>query len=318
MAKACTKIFHSSSSSSPDRSSQLDSLLREEGYLPGRTLGAGAYAKVKEACHVQKKCMVALKIIDLSKAPDNLMKKFLPRELDSLREIDHPNVLRMLSSLHLPSQHLVLVTELAENGDLLDYINKNRRLSEEKARDIFIDLINGMDYLHGRGIMHRDLKCENLLLGKENNLVIADLGFVTKESGRLSTYCGSIAYVAPEVLRKQPYFGKPADVWSMGVILYAMLYGKLPFKESDLVTKGAKVMSCIDYNTRQPLSEEVLHFLQHLLAYEPESRLSTSQMLSHSWILGSKASQSSITSGGSTVDSQDSLSLSRNRKPGHL
>ena len=318
MAKPTTKIFHSSSSSSQDRASKLDSLLRDEGYLPGHTLGAGAYAKVKEAYHTQRKTLVALKIIDLIKAPENLMNKFLPRELDALRQIDHPNVIHMLYSIQLPTQHLVIVTQLAENGDLLDYINKHRRLSDDRARDLFIDLIHGMKYLHGRGVVHRDLKCENLLLGKDNSLIIADLGFVTREAGKLSTYCGSIAYVSPEVLRKQPYYGKPADVWSMGVILYAMLFGKLPFKESDLVSKGAKVMSCIDYTTRHILTEFAIHFLHQVLVFEPDLRLSVSQMPSHQWILLKKASQTSIGSGAteSSSNSQESLSLSRNRKPG--
>ena len=318
MAKPATKIFRSPSSSSQDRSNKLDSLLRDEGYLPGHTLGSGAYAKVKEAFHTQRKALVALKIIDLIKAPENLTNKFLPRELDALRQIDHPNVIHMLYSLQLPTQHLVIVTQLAENGDLLDYINKHRRLSEDRARDLFIDLIHGMKYLHGRGIVHRDLKCENLLLGKDNSLIIADLGFVTRETGKLSTYCGSIAYVSPEVLRKQPYHGKPADVWSMGVILYAMLYGKLPFKESDLVSKGAKIMSCIDYSTRHVLTESAALFLHQLLVYEPDLRLSVSQMLSHQWIQMKKVSQTSIGSGtmDSRSNSHESLSLSTNRKPG--
>ncbi|KAI6654882.1 Testis-specific serine/threonine-protein kinase 1 [Oopsacas minuta] len=317
MSKPSTKIFYSSSSSSQDRSSKLESLLRDEGYLPGNTLGSGAYAKVKEACHTKEKTMVALKIIDLIKAPENLMNKFLPRELDALRHIDHPNVIRMISSLQFSTQHLVIVTELAENGDLLDYINKHRRLSEDRSLDIFIDFINGMKYLHGRDIVHRDLKCENLLLDKNNKLMIADLGFVTREMGRLSTYCGSIAYVSPEVLRKQPYYGKPADVWSMGVILYAMLYGKLPFKESDLVSKGAKVMTGIDYTTRHLLSEYTILFLRQLLVYDPDGRLTVNQMLSHQWIVLKKVNQTSISSSESNgPNSEESLYLSRNRKPG--
>lgn len=315
-----TKIFHSSSTSSQDRSSKLESLLREEGYLPGATLGSGAYAKVKEAFHTQKKTMIALKIIDLIKAPENLMNKFLPRELDALRVIDHPNVIHMFSTMQFPTQHLVIVTELAENGDLLDYINKHRKLSEDRARSIFIDFINGIKYLHENEIVHRDLKCENLLLGKDYKLMIADLGFVTREMGRLSTYCGSIAYVSPEVLRKQPYYGKPADVWSMGIILYAMLFGKLPFKEPDLVSKGAKIMSFIDYTNRHHLTEPSILFLRQILTYEPDARLTVHTMLSQQWItLKNERSQTSINSSDSSGPClEDNLYSVRNKKPGSM
>ena len=315
-----TKIFHSSSTSSQDRSSKLESLLREEGYLPGTTLGSGAYAKVKEAFHTQKKTMVALKIIDLIKAPENLMNKFLPRELDALRVIDHPNVIHMFSTMQFPTQHLVIVTEVAENGDLLDHINKYRKLSEDRSRSIFVDFINGMKYLHENEIVHRDLKCENLLLGKNYKLMIADLGFVTREMGRLTTYCGSIAYVSPEVLRKQPYHGKPADVWSMGIILYAMLFGKLPFKEPDLVSKGAKMMSFIDYTTRHHLTESSILFLRQILNYEPDARLTVHQMVSQQWIaLSNEKSQTSISgSESSGPSSEDNLYSVRNKKPGSM
>lgn len=130
--------------------------------------------------------------------------------------------------------------QCADNGDLLNYIQKNGVIPEARTRAWVQQMMDGLCYMHNLNICHRDLKCENLLITKNNNIKIADLGFaryvVSAEGKReLShTYCGSAAYAAPEVIKGTPYNPKMSDVWSMGVIIYIMVNASMPFDDSNL------------------------------------------------------------------------------------
>ncbi len=256
--------------------------LRPHGYILGKTLGSGAYGKVKVAQCLTTNKQVAVKMISKKSAPKDYFTKFLPREVDVLKSVEHENVVSLHKVIET-DDHTYLVMDMAENGDLLDYINSRRYLSEHMARSFFTDLVNGMDKCHKMNVVHRDLKCENLLLDSQLRLKIADFGFARKHTGKnLETYCGSFAYAAPQVILGDPYHGEKADIWSMGVILYAMVVGRLPFKDTDVKTMLSEIASRIVFPSR--VSEEFKDLIKKILKFNPDDRLSLESIKAHPWM----------------------------------
>lgn len=185
----------------------VTALLERYGYQLGEILGKGSYAVVRKANSKRHKKIVAIKIICKKKAPDDFLTKFLPREIKILKKIRHAHVIPLIEVIE-SNTRMYIITEIAENGDLLEYIRRNGAIPEAKARDMFRQLIAGVYYIHKLDIVHRDLKCENLLLGKDLNLIISDFGFardnLTTATGKRKlshTYCGSYAYAPPEILK---------------------------------------------------------------------------------------------------------------------
>ncbi|XP_054770468.2 testis-specific serine/threonine-protein kinase 4-like [Lytechinus pictus] len=231
---------------SEKNSSKLDgkdkgqSVLESHGFTVHETVGHGSYAAVKCAFSNKHKCKVAIKVVSKRKAPEDYLVKFLPREIQVVKLLKHPNLICFLQSIETTSR-VYLIMELADNGDLLDYIKANGACPEEQTGMWFHQLVEGMEYCHNLGVVHRDLKCENLLLNKHNMLKITDFGFARSkmkpsEPGKTilsETYCGSYAYAPPEILRGIPYCPMLGDIWSMGVILYTMLYGRLPYDDTN-------------------------------------------------------------------------------------
>ncbi|KAF6200843.1 hypothetical protein GE061_005290 [Apolygus lucorum] len=216
--------------------------LEERGYALSEKIGSGSYANVYIAHYTdpvnRKKLDLACKLCDRSAAPPDVVKKFLPREIEVLTTLNHPYVIQLHSILQ---QHdkMYIFMRYAENGDLLEWIRRHGVLKEQHAKIWFRQLVMGLDYLHSREIVHRDLKCENVLLTKRNNIKIADFGFArfcVEDGKRIlsTTFCGSAAYAAPEVVSASPYNPKIADVWSLGIILFIMLNGTMPFDDSNL------------------------------------------------------------------------------------
>lgn len=257
--------------------------LHQHGYILGRTLGTGAYAKVKKAIDLNNHGRrVAIKIVNKKKAPRDVVQKFLPREVRTLRMIMHDNVIKCYDVIDTDDA-LYIVMEIADGGDVLDYINKRTRLTESVARLLFHDLLCGVEHCHTMSIVHRDLKCENLLLSGQMILKISDFGFARELDGKnLETYCGSYAYAAPEVILGQPYIGEPADIWSMGVILYAMVVGRLPFKDNDVKT----LLSEISHHITLPsyLTDDIKDLIVRMLTYNPTERATIAQIRCHTWM----------------------------------
>lgn len=183
-------------------------LLAQYGYGLGEQLGKGSYAIVRGATSKKHKRRVAIKIISKKKAPEDYLTKFLPREIQVLKRLRHPNCVSLLEAIETNTR-IYLIMNLAENGDLLEYIRERGPMPDDDARRYFRHLITAIEYFHSLGIVHRDLKCENLLLDINYNIVVSDFGFargqmVNPETGkrRLSqTFCGSYAYAPPEILR---------------------------------------------------------------------------------------------------------------------
>lgn len=257
--------------------------LHQHGYILGRTLGNGAYAKVKKAIDLNNHGRrVAIKIVNKRKAPRDVVTKFLPREIKTLQTVVHENVIKCYDVIDTDDA-LYIVMEIADGGDVLDYINKRTRLTESVARLLFYDLLCGVEKCHTMSIVHRDLKCENLLLSGKMVLKISDFGFARELDGRnLETYCGSYAYAAPEVILGQPYVGEPADIWSMGVILYAMVVGRLPFKDNDVKTLLSEISNHITMPSY--LTVEIKDLIVRMLTYNPHERATVADIKCHNWM----------------------------------
>ena len=200
-----------SASAKPTQQTAFDSaaaLLAQYGYALGEQLGKGSYAIVRSANSKKHKRRVAIKIVSKKKAPEDYLTKFLPREIQVMKRLRHGGCISLLEAIETNTR-IYLIMNLAENGDLLEYIRERGPMPDDDARRFFRQLINATEYFHSLGIVHRDLKCENLLLDINYNVVVSDFGFargqmIIPETGkrRLSqTFCGSYAYAPPEILR---------------------------------------------------------------------------------------------------------------------
>lgn len=259
------------------------------GYILDKTIGSGAYAKVKEGRSIKDDCSVAVKIINREKAGEDVIEKFTKREIEIMRSLEHPNVVST-HEVVMNEKFIFIVMDLAEVGDLLDFVIARQYLNEEMAQHFFYDLVAGMQYIHTNGYAHRDLKCENLLIDKNYNLKISDFGFSTQISHRrCDTYCGSLAYAAPEVIDGKPYIAVFSDIWSMGVVLYAMVIGKLPFTETELTTKKGSD-KVLNLNFPHVISDECVSILYSILESCPAQRIQLDKIQQHRWMVRKKSS----------------------------
>ncbi|XP_024893543.1 testis-specific serine/threonine-protein kinase 4-like, partial [Temnothorax curvispinosus] len=184
-------------------------------------------------------CQVAVKIVSKFQAPGEYLTKFLPREIEVVKGLKHPNLIHFLQAIET-THRVYIIMEFAQNGSLLDVIRRDTYIDELRSRRWFRQLLDAIDYCHEHGIVHRDVKCENLLMDYRFNVKLSDFGFargqMKSKNGEWplsTTYCGSYAYASPEILRGIPYQPQLADIWSMGVVLYAMVYGQLPFDDTN-------------------------------------------------------------------------------------
>uniref|UniRef100_A0A8C3N1L1 Uncharacterized protein n=1 Tax=Geospiza parvula TaxID=87175 RepID=A0A8C3N1L1_GEOPR len=203
-------------------------------YRLEKTLGKGQTGLVKLGVHCVTCQKVAIKIVNREKLSESVLMK-VEREIAILKLIEHPHVLK-LHDVYENKKYLYLVLEHVSGGELFDYLVKKGRLTPKEARKFFRQIISALDFCHSHSICHRDLKPENLLLDEKNNIRIADFGMASLQVGDslLETSCGSPHYACPEVIRGEKYDGRKADVWSCGVILFALLVGALPFDDDNL------------------------------------------------------------------------------------
>ena len=253
-------------------------------YTLGVTLGEGAFAKVKLATHNKIKEKIAIKIIDKFKLlKDETDIQRIKREISILKKIRHNNIIQLYEIME--SKHnLYIVMEYCEGKELFDYIVKHKRLNEKDACVLFQQLINGVDYLHKQGIIHRDLKPENILLDTYNNLKLSDFGLSTFDTHNhlLKTPCGTPTYAPPEMLRGDEYNGECSDIWSCGVILYAMLCGALPYVESKEEVILHKIIHK-DFILPSFLSKQAIDLINKMLTNEPKERINIKGIIKHPW-----------------------------------
>ncbi|KAM9468482.1 serine/threonine-protein kinase SIK2 isoform 1-T1 [Clarias gariepinus] len=249
-----------------------------------RTLGKGNFAVVKLARHRITKTEVAIKIIDKTQL-DSVNLEKIYREVKIMKMLDHPHIIKLYQVMETKNM-LYLVTEYAKNGEIFDYLAKHGRLSEPEARRKFWQILSAVEYCHNRNVVHRDLKAENLLLDGHMNIKIADFGFANFfQAGKpLATWCGSPPYAAPEVFEGQQYEGPQLDIWSLGVVLYVLVCGALPFDGPSLPVLRQRVL---EGRFRIPyfMTEECEHLIRRMLVLDPSKRLSVAQIKEHKWMV---------------------------------
>lgn len=253
-------------------------------YIFGKTLGTGSSSKVKLAQNTDTGEIVAIKIVRkdfLDKKPS--LKVKMRREISVLKLLSHPNLMSLIDVFEIHT-HLFLVMEFVDGVELFDYLVRRGALPANEALSFFQQIICGLEYCHKRLICHRDLKPENILLDKHLNVKIADFGMtsLSRPGLFLDTSCGSPHYCDPMVVSGAKYDGLKADIWSCGVILYAMVTGRLPF-DDDNIQRLLKKVQIGNYHMPSNLPADLRNLISAMLTVDPDQRISLAQIKAHPW-----------------------------------
>ncbi|TVU37154.1 hypothetical protein EJB05_10454 [Eragrostis curvula] len=268
------------------RSASLKVKRRVGKYELGRTIGEGNFAKVRFAKNIETGDHVAIKILDKAKVLKHKLVEQIKREICTMKLIQHPNVVRLYEVMGSKTK-IYIVLEYVMGGELHDIIATSGRLKEDEARRYFQQLINAVDYCHSRGVYHRDLKLENLLLDIAGTLKISDFGLSAiseqlKADGLLHTTCGTPNYVAPEVIDDKGYNGATADLWSCGVILFVLLAGYLPFEDDNTLSLYKKI-SGAQFTCPSWFSAGAKKLISRILDPNPSTRITVPQIQKDPW-----------------------------------
>ncbi|KAK7291755.1 hypothetical protein RIF29_07139 [Crotalaria pallida] len=255
-------------------------------YEFGRTLGEGNFGKVKFAKNTDSGQPFAVKILEKNKIINLNSTDQIKREIATLKLLKHPNVVRLHEVLASKTK-IYMVLEYVTGGELFYKISSKGRLDEAEGRKMFQQLIDGVSYCHNKGVFHRDLKLENVLVDGQGNIKISDFGLSAlpqqfREDGLLHTTCGSPNYVAPEILANKGYDGATSDVWSCGVILYVTLTGYLPFDDRNLAVLYQKIFKG-DVQIPKWLSPGAQNMIRRILDPCPETRITMAEMKEDPW-----------------------------------
>ncbi|KAM8903694.1 MAP/microtubule affinity-regulating kinase 4 isoform 5-T6 [Spinachia spinachia] len=248
-----------------------------------KTIGKGNFAKVKLARHILTGREVAIKIIDKTQLnPTSLQKLF--REVRIMKTLNHPNIVQLFEVIET-EKTLYLIMEYASGGEVFDFLVAHGRMKEKDARAKFRQIVSAVHYCHLKNIVHRDLKAENLLLDADANIKIADFGFSNEftEGSKLDTFCGSPPYAAPELFQGKKYDGPEVDIWSLGVILYTLVSGSLPFDGQNLKELRERVLRG-KYRVPFYMSTDCEGILRRFLVLNPAKRCSLDQIMKDKWI----------------------------------
>ncbi|XP_071762273.1 MAP/microtubule affinity-regulating kinase 4 isoform X3 [Centroberyx gerrardi] len=248
-----------------------------------KTIGKGNFAKVKLARHILTGKEVAIKIIDKTQLnPTSLQKLF--REVRIMKGLNHPNIVQLFEVIET-DKTLYLIMEYASGGEVFDYLVSHGRMKEIEARAKFRQIVSAVHYCHQKNIVHRDLKAENLLLDADANIKIADFGFSNEFTlgNKLDTFCGSPPYAAPELFQGKKYDGPEVDVWSLGVILYTLVSGSLPFDGQNLKELRERVLRG-KYRVPFYMSTDCEGILRRFLVLNPSKRCTLEQVMKDKWI----------------------------------
>ncbi|XP_061514933.1 MAP/microtubule affinity-regulating kinase 3 isoform X15 [Anopheles gambiae] len=248
-----------------------------------KTIGKGNFAKVKLAKHVPTNKEVAIKIIDKTQLnPSSLQKLY--REVRIMKMLDHPNIVKLFQVIET-EKTLYLVMEYASGGEVFDYLVAHGKMKEKEARAKFRQIVSAVQYCHQKRIIHRDLKAENLLLDSEMNIKIADFGFSNEftPGSKLDTFCGSPPYAAPELFQGRKYDGPEVDVWSLGVILYTLVSGSLPFDGATLKELRERVLRG-KYRIPFYMSTDCEVLLKKFLVLNPSKRANLETIMKDKWM----------------------------------
>ncbi|XP_058975745.1 mucin-12 isoform X3 [Musca domestica] len=248
-----------------------------------KKLGQGTYGKVQLGINKETGQEVAIKTIKKCKieAESDLVR--IRREVQIMSSVQHPNIIHIYEVFE-NREKMVLVMEFAAGGELYDYLSERKVLSEEEARRIFRQVATAVYYCHKHKICHRDLKLENILLDEHGNAKIADFGLsnVFDDQRLLATFCGSPLYASPEIVEGTPYHGPEVDCWSLGVLLYTLVYGSMPFDGSNFKRLVKQISQGDYYEPKKPSRASSL--IREMLTVCPRKRANIEQICSHWWV----------------------------------
>jgi len=252
-------------------------------YILGKTIGEGTFGKVKLGTHILTGEKVAVKILEKERIVDVADVERVAREIHILKLLQHPHVIQLFEIIETPRQ-LYLIMEYCSGGELFDHIVANGRVREREACRFFHQIVAGVEQIHRMSVVHRDLKPENLLLDEHRNIKIVDFGLSnTFQDGQLlKTACGSPCYAAPEMIAGQRYVPSLCDLWSCGVILFALVCGFLPFEDQNTSALYRKILNA-DYQPPKFISESVRDLIARLLTTDPEQRYTVPRVRAHAW-----------------------------------
>lgn len=262
-------------------------------YVTTKTLGTGAFGTVKLAKKKNSETLYAIKSISKQSILRSQMGAQVKKEISIMKDLDHPNIVQIFEVL-MSTEYLYIVMDFVSGGELYSKITRTGKLSDGECRRYVRQLCSALNYCHARNVCHRDIKPENILLDKNDNVLLADFGFAsimqaedptdefeTMEGSstvmkEMSTMCGTMAYMAPEILHRDKYLGDKIDIWALGVVIYVLLVGFMPFKEDD-VTKAK-------YRTPKDVESDAEDFVSHMLVLDPKQRYSARRLLTHPWV----------------------------------
>jgi len=257
----------------------------------GETIGNGSYGVVRKAYHEDTKQVAAVKIVELHRLKKESEKRSLRKEIAIHTQLKHPNITEVYEVLE-NDDFVFIIMEYLDGGDLFHYVtSKDYRLPEAKVKHLFWQIVSALHYCHERGIVHRDLKLENFLLNKDSTLIkLTDFGFSSTFAvdGLLSTACGSPHYVAPEVLQGKPYDGPRADMWSLGITLFAMLTNRMPFLDGQGRLVLSRALRGIEV-LPPGLSRDAGVLIKMLLEPDRYKRATLTEVMRHAWTMSAKA-----------------------------
>ena len=248
-------------------------------YKLGKTIGEGTFGKVKLAHHRLTNTQVAVKVVDKIYAPAVI------REVETWRRLRHHPNIAYLYELMVSESKIYMVMEHVSEGEVFHFIEDHGPIVEQEAKRLFRQLVKAIQFCHDNNIVHRDLKLENVMLDKDVNVKLIDFGFTREyesKSKLLDTFCGSSAYAAPEMISNQKYSGPEADIWSLGVVLYTMICGYLPFDDDNEKRVHDKILN-LTYEFPDSISEDAKDLVRSIVKLKPSERLSIPEILKHRW-----------------------------------
>ncbi|XP_057371289.1 uncharacterized protein LOC130692231 [Daphnia carinata] len=249
-----------------------------------RKLGQGTYGKVQLGINKETGQEVAIKTIKKAKIETEADLIRIRREIQIMSSVRHPNIIHIYEVFE-NKEKMVLVMEYAAGGELYDYLSQRKVLSETEARRVFRQVASAVYYCHKHNICHRDLKLENILLDENKTAKIADFGLsnVFDDRRLLTTFCGSPLYASPEIVRGTPYHGPEVDCWSLGVLLYTLVYGAMPFDGSNF-KRLVKQISSGEYYEPPDKPSTASPLVRHMLLVDPAKRANVEDICSHWWV----------------------------------
>ena len=253
-------------------------------YVLGKTIGEGTFGKVKAGTHIMTGSRVGVKLLEKERICDIADVNRVTKEIHILKVLQHPHVVRLYEIIETNRQ-LYMIMEFASGGELFDYIVESQRLKESEAARFMRQLISGVEYIHSRRAVHRDIKCENILLDEHRNIKIVDFGLSNffKPGDMLKTACGSPCYAAPEMVAGKLYHPQGVDIWSCGIVLFAMVCGYLPFEDNNTASLYRKILKG-ELVFPDFLSEQVKDLLKGILNVDPNRRLTIEGIRGHPWL----------------------------------